>query len=163
MNAIQFWNYKIFLSYNSAQDGYETCEFIALPAKYDFGFEAIGLQKNSPYLDVFNYYILQLMEKGAYDQIGKKYGVSSQVCPDYNGKPIGYVNCGVAFIILAVGFILCSVMMLIERSNKRYGCFGSSKLGIEKCDIDQEVFCQVSFHKQYKAFDYCLMKKHNLI
>ena len=107
--------------FNSAQSGYDSCDFIALPSKSDFSYEAFGLQKNSPYLEFINYFILKLMENGAVEKILLKYKTPSQVCPDYNGEPIGYINCGSAFIILAIGFIICLSIMALESFSNKYG------------------------------------------
>lgn len=61
------------------------------------------------------------MENGAVEKILLKYKPPVQVCPDYNGEPIGYINCGSAFIILAIGFITCTLIMAFEGFSSKYG------------------------------------------
>jgi ABC-type amino acid transport substrate-binding protein len=46
---------------------------IAIPAKYDFMPIAFGFQKDFPYLDLFNYMLKELKEKGIYDKIAASY------------------------------------------------------------------------------------------
>jgi ABC-type amino acid transport substrate-binding protein len=50
---------------------------------------AFGLQKYSPYLGLFDFYIKQLKEKGTMQQIIQRYDAKEQECPDNNGHPIG--------------------------------------------------------------------------
>ena len=65
------------------------CEIIRTPAKYDYQRFAYGFQKDSPFLDIFNFYLKELRERGSFSQIFKKYQSQPQVCPDYSGKPLG--------------------------------------------------------------------------
>ena len=64
----------------SAFPEYETCDIVAIPAKYDIKPFAYGFQKDSPYLGVFNYYLKEIKEKGALNQIQQKYEPNNQVC-----------------------------------------------------------------------------------
>ena len=48
---------------------YASCEIIATPMQGDRKPSAFGFQKDSPYLDVFNFYLKEMHEKGA---IGKR-------------------------------------------------------------------------------------------
>ena len=43
---------------------------------------AIGYQKNSPYAEMFDYYIERMRETGVLDNIKSKYRASQQQCPD---------------------------------------------------------------------------------
>ena len=65
------------------------CEIIRIPAKYDPQRFAYGFQKDSPFLDLFNFYLKKLREQGSYSQILKKYQSQPQVCPDNSGKSLG--------------------------------------------------------------------------
>ena len=101
---------------------------------------AIAMQKHSPFLGLMNHHIRQLEEMGIKQQIMKKYEVPPQVCPDYNGKPIGYVNCGTAFLILMAGFVICIFIMLIETSTQKKGLcqIAQNSEDYQKCN-----FCQL--------------------
>ena len=55
---------------------------IANPGKYDFKPYAIGYQKDSPYAELFNFYIDQMRENGVIESIRSKYQGSPQQCPD---------------------------------------------------------------------------------
>ena len=65
------------------------CEIIRIPAKYDPQRFAYGFQKDSPFLDLFNFYLKKLREQGSYSQILKKYQSQPQICPDNSGKSLG--------------------------------------------------------------------------
>ena len=58
------------------------CEVIVTPGKYDFKPYAIGYQKDSPYAELFNYYIDQMRENGVIESIRNKYQGLPQQCPD---------------------------------------------------------------------------------
>ena len=68
---------------------YLSCELLAIPAKYGIRSQAFAFQKNSPYLDLFNYYLKAMDETGTSDRILEKYKPLPQNCPDKSGKPIG--------------------------------------------------------------------------
>ena len=58
------------------------CEVIVTPGKYDFKPYAIGYQKDSPYAELFNFYIDQMRENGVIESIRNKYQGLPQQCPD---------------------------------------------------------------------------------
>ena len=93
---------------------YTDCKIIAVPAKYDFVQVAFGMQKNSPYLDLFNYYLQEMTERGSLKQIQEKYEPQSQTCPDLNGKPLTFGAVFTGFIILAFGAGLAMILFLLE-------------------------------------------------
>ena len=78
----------IFTSYR-VEDKYEKCEIIDIPHKYDFKPCGMALQKNSPYLEIFDYYLKEIMERGMIEQIESKYEIRPQICPDNSGSSIG--------------------------------------------------------------------------
>ena len=61
---------------------YKKCEIIALPKKYNSKTLAWTLQKDSPYLPLFNYYIDHLKENGAWERIFKKWEPLPPKCED---------------------------------------------------------------------------------
>ncbi len=54
----------------STSDGYKNCEIVATPQKGIIVNLAFGLQKESPYTKVFNYYINRMREKGCQEKQG---------------------------------------------------------------------------------------------
>ena len=93
---------------------YAECEIIAIPKKYNFKPLAFGFQKDSPYLDIFNYYLREMIEKGVMKQISERYEAPLQVCPDLNGSPLGFESCFGAFLALIIGIIMGFVLMIFE-------------------------------------------------
>ena len=55
---------------------------IVTPGKYDFKPYAIGYQKDSPYAELFNFYIDQMRENGVIESIRNKYQGLPQQCQD---------------------------------------------------------------------------------
>ena len=72
-----------YIFFSSAYPEYSNCEIIAIPAKYDFKPYGWGFQKDSPFLEMFNYYLDEMREKGANKQIFVKYDPPSQVRMDF--------------------------------------------------------------------------------
>jgi hypothetical protein len=106
------YNEKLY-HFRSMQQ-YTDCKMIVIPAKYNFKPYAYGFQKDSPYLPMFNYYLKEMREKGSLKQILDKYESPPQVCPDYNGKPLGFGAVFTAFGILAFGVVLGIVLFALE-------------------------------------------------
>ena len=95
-------------------DEYANCEIKAIRAKYDIKPLAFGFQQDSPYLNLFNYYLKEMKENGALDQILKKYESGPQICEDYSGKPLGVGSVSLAFAILIFAFILAMILFILE-------------------------------------------------
>jgi hypothetical protein len=87
---------------------------IAIPSKYDFKPLAYGFQKDSPYLDLFNYMIKEFKVKGTYDKIAVNYESQPQTCPDSSGQPLGFDSCIILFLIILAGFSACICLLFIE-------------------------------------------------
>jgi hypothetical protein len=111
-------NYVFFSTYPE----FINCDVIAIPTKYDFKPYAYGFQKDSPYLDLFNFYIKELREKGVLKQILKKHESQSQICPDYSGKSLGFGSCFTAFVILIAGLCLGLCLFTFETCAHYFGC-----------------------------------------
>ena len=93
---------------------YIDCELIWIPAKYDYKPYAYGFQKNSPWLDLFDFHLKEMREKGALKQIELQYQSPPQICPDLSGKPMGFNNCFTAFGVLFLGAGMCIGLFLTE-------------------------------------------------
>lgn len=68
---------------------YLECAIKAIPVQYDFKPYAYGFQKDSPFLEIFNFYIREMQESGSLQQVLQKYQSQPQLCEDYSGKPLG--------------------------------------------------------------------------
>ena len=95
-------------------DEYARCEIKAIKAKYDVKPLAFGFQKGSPFLDLFNYYLKEMRETGALDQIMKKYDSGPQVCEDYSGKPLGPGSVSAAFAFMIFAMIFAMAIFIFE-------------------------------------------------
>ena len=71
-------------------------------------------QKHSPYLDIFNFYIHELIQKGQWNALINKYQAQPQVCPDLSGMPIEFANCFTAFLCLIGGAFLGLISLSVE-------------------------------------------------
>ncbi len=94
---------------------YADCKIIAIPAKYDFKPYAYGMQKDSPFLPLFNYYLKEMREKGSMKQILDKFESPPQVCPDLNGKPLSFGAVFTAFGILFLGAGAAIILFCTEK------------------------------------------------
>ena len=79
--------------------------------------------KFSPFLDIFNFYISEFIEKGQWNNINNKYAAQPQVCPDMSGSPIEFPNCVAAFLLLLCGMSLALVLLGIEYALKPHDHF----------------------------------------
>ena len=95
-------------------DEYAKCEIKAIKARYDVKPLAFGFQKDSPLLGLFNYYLKEMREAGALDQIMKKYESGPQVCEDYSGKPLGPGSVSAAFAVIIFALLLVLALFVLE-------------------------------------------------
>ena len=102
-----------FLS-NRASNAYRDCVIVVTEGKYFFRPYGWPFPKFSPFLDIFNFYISEMFEKGQWNAIQNKYNPMDQVCPDMSGSPIEISGCIAAFIILVCGAILAFLLFGME-------------------------------------------------
>ena len=93
---------------------YKTCQLILLPKIYAHRRYSIGLQKDSPFLKLFNYHLQNMAERGVLDQITKKYDTLPQECPDYTGKALGFHTLVSGFVLVSCGIIVSFVIWVME-------------------------------------------------
>ena len=84
-------------------DIYKSCKAVALPRKYGFTQMGQTIPKNSSFTSAFTYYINQFKESGTVDRLKEIYKLEDQVCPTYEGQPIGIQKCFFLFGILSIG------------------------------------------------------------
>ena len=104
-----------------ANDAYVNCKIVATPGKYNYINIAFGLQKDSPFLPLFNYYLNVMKEKGIFKPIQVKYEPSPQMCPDYSGKSLGVSSVFTVFIVLIFGFGLSMILFGLEKLTHAFG------------------------------------------
>ena len=104
----------IYLFYFRSSSYFIKCELVTIPAKYDYNYLAFAVQKNSPYLGIFNYYMRHLKENGVLKQILSKYQPQAQVCPDYSGKALGFNSTFTGFVPLFAGASLALLLLILE-------------------------------------------------
>jgi hypothetical protein len=72
-------------------------------------------------LDLFNFYLNELKEKGILKQIHKKYEGPGQFCPDYSGKSLGLGSCFTAFVVLIAGLCFGLCLFTVETCAHYFG------------------------------------------
>ena len=76
---------------------------------------AFALQRNSPYLDLFNHAMQRIIESGELERIHRKHRVEEPACNDPGkGKPIGFENILLVFLILGSGTFVSIVICILE-------------------------------------------------
>ena len=88
---------------------------MATPGKYNFKPVAYGFQKDSPFLNLFNYNLNKMKEKGSLKQIQDKYEPKPQICPDYNGKSLGVSSGFFGFGVLFSGVGIALILFGLEK------------------------------------------------
>ena len=102
---------------------YANCSIVETKGKYFTQPYAWTFPKHSPYLEAFNFYISEVIEKGQWNAIIKKYEAPPQVCPDMSGQPIEFANCFTAFLALVSGLLLGLLLLLFENIFKPFEHF----------------------------------------
>ena len=95
---------------------YQDCLILAVDGAYFKRPYAWAFQKHSPYLDGFNYFLQDFIEKGTWDAIQSKYEPQPQNCPDLSGMPVSWGTCFTAYMVLCGGFLLALFVLILESS-----------------------------------------------
>ena len=98
---------------------YEKCEIIILPKRYNMQHFALGFQKDSPYLGLFNYYLRKMRQEGSLDKNVKGYEAVQQACPDKTGKALGFKNLIFPIFILVLGCLMSFLTLMFEFAYNR--------------------------------------------
>ena len=65
---------------------YIDCKIISLKQKYEFRLHGLAFHQDSPYILLFNYFILCLKEIGTKTRIAQAYDPMFPLCPGLKGK-----------------------------------------------------------------------------
>ena len=82
---------------------YKKCQILALPEKYQFQPFGFAFQKDSPYLELFDYYLKKMKQDGVLDKLIIEYEPPPQICPDLTGKALGFNNLIFPFLTMIAG------------------------------------------------------------
>ena len=110
----------IYFSSTRTSKEYQDCLIVATEGKYFKQPYGWPFPQFSPFLDIFNFYISEFIEKGSWDAITSKYAPKPQICPDRSGKPIEFSNCFTAFLILICGAVLALLLFGLEFATKPF-------------------------------------------
>ena len=114
MIGIITYHDNLFALSCSVEKAYIDCEIVQIPTNYDYKPLAWGIQKDSPFIELFNYYLKDMKEKGTMQQIFEKYESLPQVCPDSSGKAVGMDACFTAFGVLLFGAGISVLLLITE-------------------------------------------------
>lgn len=92
------------------------CNIIRADQTYFHRSFALGLQKNSPYLKIFNYKIRKYVESGVLANTGamKKNSKGTVKCPSDTVESIGYETIFSAFVLFGIGIVISAIYACIE-------------------------------------------------
>ena len=108
----------IHTAYYRSTKEYQDCKIVVTEGKYFNRPSAWTFQKHSPYLDIFNYYIQEQIQKGQWNALINRYQAQPQACPDLSGMPIEFATCFTAFLCLIGGAFCALVFLSIEYALK---------------------------------------------
>ena len=108
---------------------------------YEFATTKTGFSfpKNSPYLQLFDYYIIRLQERGILERIIKKHTPQPRDCNTSSAKAIGYESCFFAFLLLLLGSLFGIVLLIVECFWKKKKAQSESSRKINLSEFKQMV------------------------
>ena len=102
-----------------ASKEFQKCLIVRTEAKYHEVPLAWIFPKNSPYTEIFDYYLLEFIEKGQWSSMQKKHMPLPQVCPDFSAEPIGFESSCTPFLIFIIAIILTFGLLILEIFNEK--------------------------------------------
>ncbi|XP_052790381.1 glutamate receptor ionotropic, NMDA 2B-like [Mya arenaria] len=155
------------LEYNAGKD--TECDLLTVGKWYAMTGYGVGFPKNSPHVDEVNKIILDLQRNGELDRLQKFWLAGAchakKDKKDKASREIGIPNFTSAFILLATGVTLATILMLLEhcyfkfgrRCLKKYdktGCCALVSLSMGKSlTFEQSVMDAIDFHKKHRCKD----------
>ena len=95
-------------------DEYKKCKLQILDFTGQTNLIAFAFPKNSPLLQIFNMKIQEMFESGEINRIISKYTLEMQNCQDNKGKPLGFENIAIIFVIIGFGVLISISVCLAE-------------------------------------------------
>ena len=99
----------------------------------------MALQKNSPFLGLFNYCLTQKRLKGILNKMDMDDRIQPQSCPNLSGKPLTITSCFTAFIVLFAGIGCGLVIWVFEFLGKKMGYRWTERFQIKSDNLPKEV------------------------
>ena len=99
---------------HKSYDAYKTCKLIEVPKRYGNYPTGFTIPKNSSIKPMFRYYVKRFLQSGSVDRIKSVYEKTfgGQVCPNYEGKPVGIYKFFSLFGMLMAAVILSIIVLL---------------------------------------------------
>ena len=92
------------------------CEMFVHPGKYFVGLSsAFALQKNSPIKEIIDYHLLNFLQSGHLEQLGKKYFSKRQHDCEPPVRELDFKATIFSFAILAAGVLFSLGVFLVEK------------------------------------------------
>ena len=95
-------------------EAYLSCKIITTGAPVSNNKLAWAIPKESPLAETIGYNFKKIKEIGVIQRFSTAYLPPTQVCPNLSGRPLTMNQCISAFIILAIGFIACIILVCLE-------------------------------------------------
>ena len=95
---------------------HRNCKLLPIPGEYMTGYVTFGIQKDSPYGELLDYFLRKLTEGGHVAKLQLKYLASTHLnCKGNNkGQAIGLETALPAIIIMIAGIIIGAIFFIIE-------------------------------------------------
>ena len=99
----------------------------------------MALQKNSPFLGLFNYCLTQKRLTGILNKMDMDDRIQPQSCPNLSGKPLTITSCFTAFIVLFFGICFGLLIWVFELLGNKMGCKWIETFQIKSDVLSREV------------------------
>ena len=105
-------HYTFYMDINSARSlpQINECKLNIMKLKGISNLIAFPFPKDSPFLGVFNTMLQKMSESGEMERMIERHAISDPECVTEKGKPLGFENIAVMFVIIIVG-VLASVFL----------------------------------------------------
>ena len=115
--------YAQYIDYKAAKNlnEYKDCSLRSSNVFYGKIYIGFMFPKYSKFLPLFNSRIQAMRENGELESITRRYAEQIQKCQEGKGKPLGFENILIAFIILYAGCCFSFVIFLLEWIFSRVG------------------------------------------
>ena len=114
-------HYAIYTTLSNAVklEGFKNCELILTNFAVRKNKIAFAFPRHSPYLGVINSQLQSMFESGEIMKIIEKHSNSNPNCHQKKGKPLGFENIAIVFLLLVCGLVLSFLFCVMEWIAKR--------------------------------------------
>ena len=109
--------YSQYLDFNTARslDEYKDCKLKIMKFQGRKIQIAYAFPRKSPYLEIFNRKLQQMDESGELMKITDKYLEATPECNKSKGKPLGFENIVIIFLIISTGILASLILFVLEK------------------------------------------------